>query len=210
MHSPGYYVHIEPDELFVGVGMWRPDSDPLRRIRERIAAKPAEWQRTVGDRTFRRHFSLGGERLTRPPRGFDKEHVCIEDIKRKSFIAVKEMDAALSVSPELQHTVREVHPEVCFWALSGGRPMASRKSRPEGREERIAVLAKWIGEDQVRHLLVAARSKLGMTKTNLADDDILDAAVALWTAERIVRDEALTLPEAPPKDSRGLPMEMVY
>ena len=36
-HSPGYYVHIEPDNLFLGAGMWRPDSEPLRNIRERIA-----------------------------------------------------------------------------------------------------------------------------------------------------------------------------
>lgn len=26
VHSPGYYVHIEPDEVFLGAGMWRPDS----------------------------------------------------------------------------------------------------------------------------------------------------------------------------------------
>ncbi|MEO1201986.1 MAG: DUF2461 family protein, partial [Pseudomonadota bacterium] len=30
--------------------------------------------------------------LTRPPRGFDKEHECIDDLKRKSFIAVKPLD----------------------------------------------------------------------------------------------------------------------
>jgi uncharacterized protein (TIGR02453 family) len=36
VHSPGYYVHIDPDQVFLGVGMWRPDSDSLRSIRERI------------------------------------------------------------------------------------------------------------------------------------------------------------------------------
>ena len=45
VHSPGYYVHIDPDQVFIGVGMWRPESDALRAIRERIAAKPAEWKR---------------------------------------------------------------------------------------------------------------------------------------------------------------------
>ena len=89
VHAPGYYVHIEKDEVFLGAGMWRPASDPLRQIRERIAAKPQEWQRAIGDTGFKRHFKLEGESLTRPPRGFDKEHVCIDDLKRKSFIAVK-------------------------------------------------------------------------------------------------------------------------
>ncbi|MDX1506795.1 MAG: DUF2461 domain-containing protein [Woeseiaceae bacterium] len=105
VHAPGYYVHIEPGNVFLGAGMWRPDSEPLRQIRERIAAKPAEWKRTVGDRTFRRHFSLGGESLVRPPRGFDKDHECINDIKRKSFIAVKEMDVASCLSPKFQQKV---------------------------------------------------------------------------------------------------------
>ena len=91
VHSPGYYVHVAPEDVFIGVGMWRPDSDSLLKIRERIAAKRSEWQRITADPKFRRRFSLGGEVLQRPPRGFDKEHECIEDIKRKSFIAVQNL-----------------------------------------------------------------------------------------------------------------------
>jgi len=92
VHSPGYYVHIDPDQVFLGVGMWRPDSDSLRAIRERIVAKPAEWSRALGDAKFRRHFELGGESLTRPPRGFDKEHEHISDIMRKSFLGVRDLE----------------------------------------------------------------------------------------------------------------------
>ena len=105
VHSPGYYVHIAPESVFLGAGMWRPDSEPLRQIRERIAAKPAEWKRTIADRAFKRNFKLGGETLTRPPRGFDKDHECIDDIKRKSFIAVKDMDVASCLNPRFQQKV---------------------------------------------------------------------------------------------------------
>ena len=105
VHSPGYYVHIDPDQVFLGAGMWRPESNPLRGIRERIAAKPREWKRAVGDRAFQRHFQLGGESLTRPPRGFDKDHELITDIKRKSFIAVKDMDRDDCLSPQFQRRV---------------------------------------------------------------------------------------------------------
>jgi uncharacterized protein (TIGR02453 family) len=108
VHAPGYYVHIDPEQVFLGVGMWRPDSDPLRAIRERIAAKPAEWRRTVGDPKFRRHLKLGGESLSRPPRGFDKDHELIEDIKRKSFIAVKDLAVSDSLSPQFQRKVETV------------------------------------------------------------------------------------------------------
>lgn len=105
VHAPGYYVHIEPDDVFLGIGMWRPDADSLRRIRERIAAHPAEWKRAIGDAKFRRMFSLGGESLTRPPRGFAADHEFIEDIKRKSFIAARELEVADCLKPGFQRTV---------------------------------------------------------------------------------------------------------
>ena len=105
VHSPGYYVHIDPEQVFVGVGMWRPESDALRSIRERIGAKSAEWKRVVGDKNFRRHFTLGGESLTRPPRGYDKDHELMEDIKRKSFMGTRELQLSDALSPQFQKKV---------------------------------------------------------------------------------------------------------
>ncbi len=105
VHSPGYYVHIDPDDVFLGAGMWMPESEPLLGIRQRIADKPQEWQRATGDKAFSRHFNLGGTSLTRPPRGFDKEHAMIEDIKRKSFIAIKNMSHEDALSPQFQRKV---------------------------------------------------------------------------------------------------------
>jgi len=86
VHSPGYYVHINTDEVFVGI--WNLDSNPLCQIRDRIAARSGEWTRAIREPGFKRNFNLGGESLKRPPRGFDKAHPQIEDIKRKSFMAV--------------------------------------------------------------------------------------------------------------------------
>ena len=105
VHAPGYYLHIEPEQVFVGVGMWRPDPESLRRIRERIVARPAEWRRAMTDASFRRHFALAGESLTRPPRGFDAAHECIDDIKRKSFIAVRDLAPADCLKAQFQRTV---------------------------------------------------------------------------------------------------------
>jgi uncharacterized protein (TIGR02453 family) len=105
VHAPGYYVHIDPQRVFLGVGMWRPDTDSLRAIRERIVARPSDWTRVLRDATFRRHFELGGEALSRAPRGFDKDHELIEDIKRKSFIAVRDLDVEDSLNPQFQRRV---------------------------------------------------------------------------------------------------------
>jgi uncharacterized protein (TIGR02453 family) len=105
VHSPGYYVHIDPEQVFVGVGMWRPESDALRGIRERIVTRSAEWKRAMSDTRFKRHFHLGGESLSRPPRGFSKDHELIDDIKRKSFIAVKDMKTSECTRPQFQRKV---------------------------------------------------------------------------------------------------------
>lgn len=105
VHSPGYYVHIDPERVFLGVGMWRPDADSLRAIRQRIVARPSEWKKARGDAKFRRHYDLGGESLARAPRGFDKDHELIEDIKRTSFIAVRDLGVEDCLKPQFQRTV---------------------------------------------------------------------------------------------------------
>ena len=47
-------------------------------------------------------------------------------------------DRGVSATPP----VREVHPEVCFWALNNRQPMRSRKKVREGERERLHVFAE--------------------------------------------------------------------
>ncbi len=99
VHAPGFYLHIQPREVFVGVGSWRPDPDALRKIRERIVAKPKLWQQAVGERKFSRHFELSGDTLIRPPKNVDANHPLIVDLKRKDFIALKYLDQQRILEP---------------------------------------------------------------------------------------------------------------
>lgn len=105
VHSPGYYLHVEPGNVFIGAGMWRPNAAPLRQIRERIAERPAEWRSALREPKFQELFALGGESLKRSPRGFSGDHECLEDIKRKSFIAVRDVDPEACLKPQFQRTV---------------------------------------------------------------------------------------------------------
>ena len=105
VHSPGYYVHIDPEEVFLGVGMWRPAPEALAGIRQRISDKQAEWLRATGESAFKRQFRLGGQTLSRPPRGFAKDHPMIEDLKRKDFIAVRTMKLEEALQPRFQQKV---------------------------------------------------------------------------------------------------------
>ena len=94
IHAPGFYVHIEPHEVFVGVGSWRPDGPSLAKIRTRIAEKPDLWRRVERNKKFKSHYQFGGDSLKRPPRGFDRDHPLIDVLKRKDFIAIKHLDEA--------------------------------------------------------------------------------------------------------------------
>ena len=91
-HAPGFYLHLEPGDVFVGVGIWHPDNETLARIRERVAADDGTaWKKVTSGKQFASTFDLAGESLKRPPRGYDPDHPCIEDLKRKDFIGVTEL-----------------------------------------------------------------------------------------------------------------------
>ena len=90
VHAPGFYLHMEPGEVFAGCGIWRPDSAALKKIRARLDEDGATWKKVIGKKAFKDRFELHGESLKRPPRGFDPEHPYIEDIKRKDFVVVSQ------------------------------------------------------------------------------------------------------------------------
>ncbi|MEO7050311.1 MAG: DUF2461 domain-containing protein [Rhodanobacter sp.] len=101
IQSPGFYLHIEPGECFAGGGMWHPEPDALKHIREFLVDNPAAWKRATQSKAFQQHLQLGGESLVRPPRGYDSTHELIEDLKRKDFVATTRFDETLACSSEL-------------------------------------------------------------------------------------------------------------
>lgn len=80
VHAPGFYLHLEPDNVFMGAGLWHPAGPTLAAIRGAIVDEPVRWTEASGG------LALGGESLKRAPRGFDPEHLLIDDLKRKDFI----------------------------------------------------------------------------------------------------------------------------
>lgn len=108
---------------------------------------------------------------------------------------IREVDDLMT--PELQTWVFEVHPELSFWALNERQPLKHRKLDREGKEERLALL--------LRHYPAIRTNLTELRRTQVADHDLLDAAVAAWSAECVASG-------AVPRqfDNRGLRMEIVY
>jgi uncharacterized protein (TIGR02453 family) len=100
-HAPGFYLHVAPGEIFLGIGIWHPDSQALRLIREHIVEDGAGWKKASRGKKFTDSFALEGESLKRPPKGFDPEHPLLEDLKRKDFIGVQTMTQAFVLSNDL-------------------------------------------------------------------------------------------------------------
>lgn len=87
IHAPGFYLHIDPESVFLIAGMWRPDNKILRILREMLADNPNAWKAALNNKEFKKYFYLTGESLKLPPRGYAKDHPLITDLKRKDFIA---------------------------------------------------------------------------------------------------------------------------
>jgi len=94
VHAPGFYVHIASDGCFLGAGCWHPEPDALARIRTHIAEHSERWFAVRNDRQFVAHWEFGGERLSRPPRGYAADHPAIDDLRRKDFIALAPLTIA--------------------------------------------------------------------------------------------------------------------
>ncbi len=87
-HAPGFYLHLQPGQVFAAAGVWHPDSAALSRIREAIAADRDGWQRLTTAKHFTDRYRLEGDSLKRPPAGYVADDPLIDDLKRKDFIAV--------------------------------------------------------------------------------------------------------------------------
>lgn len=120
------------------------------------------------------------------------------------FPKMREIDALMT--PDLQARVFEVHPELAFWAMNAGQPLPLPKklrSQPHGP-----------GLDLRRALLAAAAFPLGdlpeatYKRAEAGADDLLDACAAAWSARRILDGKAQRFPADPPRDARGLRMEI--
>ncbi len=101
VHAPGFYLHLSPDDAFVGVGLWRPDGRALTKIRDTIVAKPSRWKAVLTDEVFAGRYELrDGEALKRPPRGYDPGHPYVEDLKKRSFVGIASLSQKDACAPD--------------------------------------------------------------------------------------------------------------
>jgi uncharacterized protein (TIGR02453 family) len=115
----GFYVEIAPGWVWMGGGLYMPPPSSLYAIRERIAKSHPKLHRVVTTREFRAVLGeLQGDRLTRVPRGYLKDHPAGEYLRYKQFLGFREFEPAFATSdrfyPELLRTFKALTPLVRF------------------------------------------------------------------------------------------------
>jgi predicted RNase H-like nuclease len=127
-------------------------------------------------------------------------------INKQTFNILTKIREADVLAPSFQGSIFECHPEVSFWAMNdhiamrlskkGSRQKSGESARESGLTERHQLLLR-NGYDQA---FLATR--LGSSR-EYGSDDFLDACAAAWTAERILKKQAVRFPSTADMDGRG-------
>ncbi len=112
---------------------------------------------------------------------------------------IREADGVLR-APRRSFSMHEVHPELSFTLWGRSNLVPSKKSEA-GRRVRLELVDGYFPG-------AYADVRAAFSRTACHDDDILDAFAALWTAERLLAHEALSLPATPECDSEGIRMQI--
>ncbi|AKK68063.1 DUF2461 domain-containing protein [Xanthomonas translucens] len=104
--APSFYLHLQPGESFVGAGLWHPEADTQRKVRQFIFDNPGSWKAAAHAPKLRRRFDFEAtEMLVRPPRGFPAEFEFIDDLKHKNWVFWRQLDDATMTGPKLRALV---------------------------------------------------------------------------------------------------------
>ena len=111
----GYYFHVDPNEVFIAGGAYMPEVNNLSAIRQEIDYHFKEFDAIVNDKISKNYFGgLGGETLSRPPKGYGFDNEAIEYIKHKSFVFIRKFSVqtldAKNFENELINTMKAIKP----------------------------------------------------------------------------------------------------
>jgi uncharacterized protein (TIGR02453 family) len=106
----GLYLEVHPKWVWMGGGFWAPPPPQLVRIREHIATTYPAIERIERERTFKRVFGeITGEKLSRIPRGYPKNHPAAEYLKFKQFLGGREFPPEFATSAGFYRALIETY-----------------------------------------------------------------------------------------------------
>ncbi len=108
--GPGYYIHIQPGESFLSGGVYMPETNQLKKIRQEIFYNSAEFKAIMANKGFRKYFNgisdMDKQKL--PPRDFPKDFPDIDLLKHKHYTLYHPLTSELLSSTDLPVYIMKV------------------------------------------------------------------------------------------------------
>jgi uncharacterized protein (TIGR02453 family) len=118
MNGAGFYFEVAPGWVWIGGGLWRPDTSQLHLVREHIIENLETFEEIIQATRFKKLGGLKGDRLTRVPRGYAKDHPAADYLRYRQFMAFREDPAAFATRndfyTQLRTTLETIAPLVRF------------------------------------------------------------------------------------------------
>ena len=105
----GYYIHIEPNNSFLGVGFWGPNPSDLFRIRKELEFDSIQLRKIINEKIFKEKWGpILGEEVKTSPKGFNLTHPNIDLIRKKQYIFIKKLTNEEVISTKF-HSMINTH-----------------------------------------------------------------------------------------------------
>jgi len=99
-------MHISPEEVLIAAGVYMPEREQLLAIRQHLLVHHAEVRQMLNDRKLRRVMdSFTGTPLTRPPKGFPKDHPAMDLLLCRQWGLEAKLSSSASLEKDLADQV---------------------------------------------------------------------------------------------------------
>ncbi len=106
----GYYLHIDPNEIFIAGGSYQPSPELLASIRQEIDYNLEEWDGIVRHKAVIKHFGgLSGDSLVRPPKGYELDNPALTYLKRKNFVYMQQFKLAELTNEKFRSSILDAY-----------------------------------------------------------------------------------------------------
>ena len=96
------YLQFQPGRSMVGGGIWDPPPEILKKIRQEIDYNATGLKKVIHSKEFLKYFGkISGDKLSRPPKGYEADHPNIELLKFKQLFIQRLFDDELVLSKQL-------------------------------------------------------------------------------------------------------------
>lgn len=105
----GYYLHIEPGNSFLAGGIYMPEADLLKSVRQEIDYNAEEFNSILNNPKFKKTFGgLADHKLKTSPKGYDKDHPEIDTLRQTSFVVSQKVTDDEVLNPKFSSKVVSV------------------------------------------------------------------------------------------------------